>query len=106
MQRCEFESWRNDQPTALLKKFVNALTRELVEFKRGSFRVKGDTVDIFPFCRDLLHRLLGDEVNLLVHGSHQWIENEHMNEMRLFPANLFVTEKDELQNAIHQIQTI
>ncbi|MGB1145635.1 MAG: helicase-related protein, partial [Schleiferiaceae bacterium] len=29
---------------------------------------------------------------------------EHMNEMRLFPANLFVTEKDQLQNAIHQIQ--
>ena len=47
----------------------------------------------------------GDEVESIEHmdpisGSRI----EHMNEMRLFPANLFVTEKDQLQNAIHQIQ--
>ena len=93
---------------ALLHKFVNALyARTTAEFKRGSFRVKGDTVDIFPAYAESYFRISfwGDEVESIEHmdpisGSRI----EHMNEMRLFPANLFVTEKDQLQNAIHQIQ--
>ena len=93
---------------ALLHKFVNALyARTTAEFKRGSFRVKGDTVDIFPAYAETYFRISfwGDEVESIEHmdpisGSRI----EHMNEMRLFPANLFVTEKDQLQNAIHQIQ--
>lgn len=93
---------------ALLHKFVNALyARTTAEFKRGSFRVKGDTVDIFPAYAETYFRISfwGDEVESIEHmdpisGSRI----EHMSEMRLFPANLFVTEKDQLQNAIHQIQ--
>ena len=93
---------------ALLHKFVNALyARTTAEFKRGSFRVKGDTVDIFPAYAETYFRISfwGDEVESIEHmdpisGSRI----EHMNEMRLFPANLFVTEKDQLENAIHQIQ--
>lgn len=93
---------------ALLHKFVNALyARTTAEFKRGSFRVKGDTVDIFPAYAETYFRISfwGDEVESIEHMdpiSGSRIEN--MNEMRLFPANLFVTEKDQLQNAIHQIQ--
>src|SRR5210317_248256 len=93
---------------ALLHKFVNALyARTAAEFKRGSFRVKGDAVDIFPAYAETFFRISfwGDEVESIDHmdpisGS----KIEHMDEMRLFPANLFVTEKDQLQNAIHQIQ--
>jgi len=93
---------------ALLHKFVNGLyARTTAEFKRGYFRVKGDTVDIFPAYAETYFRISfwGDEVESIEHmdpisGSRI----EHMNEMRLFPANLFVTEKDQLQNAIHQIQ--
>jgi len=93
---------------ALLHKFVNALyARTTAEFKRGSFRVKGDTVDIFPAYAETFFRInfWGDEVESIEHmdpisGSRI----EQMTEMRLFPANLFVTEKDQLQNAIHQIQ--
>lgn len=93
---------------ALLHQFVNALyARTTAEFKRGSFRVKGDTVDIFPAYAETFLRISfwGDEVESIEHMdpiSGQRIE--HMNEMRLFPANLFVTEKDQLQHAIHQIQ--
>jgi len=93
---------------ALLHKFVNALyARTTAEFKRGYFRVKGDTVDIFPAYAETYFRISfwGDEVESIEHMdpiSGSIIE--HMNEMRLFPANLFVTEKDQLQNAIHQIQ--
>ena len=93
---------------ALLHAFVNALyARTAAEFKRGSFRVKGDTVDIFPAYAETYYRISfwGDEVESIEHIdpiSGQRIE--HMDEMRLFPANLFVTEKNQLQNAIHQIQ--
>ncbi len=93
---------------ALLHEFVNALyARTTAEFKRGSFRVKGDTVDIFPAYAETYFRISfwGDEVESIEHmdlisGSRI----EYMKEMRLFPANLFVTEKDQLQNAIHHIQ--
>jgi excinuclease ABC subunit B len=92
----------------LLHKFVNALyARTTSEFKRGSFRVKGDTIDIFPAYAETYFRISfwGDEVESIEHmdpvsGSRI----EHMNDMRLFPANLFVTEKDQLQKAIHLIQ--
>lgn len=93
---------------ALLHQFVNALyARTTAEFKRGSFRVKGDSVDIFPAYAETFFRISfwGDEVESIEHMdpiSGQRIE--HMKEMRLFPANLFVTEKDQLQRAIHQIQ--
>ena len=93
---------------ALLHAFVNALySRTAAEFKRGSFRVKGDTVDIFPAYAETYYRISfwGDEVESIEHMdpfSGQRIEQ--MEEMRLFPANLFVTEKDQLQHAIHQIQ--
>ncbi|MCH1534968.1 MAG: DEAD/DEAH box helicase family protein, partial [Schleiferiaceae bacterium] len=93
---------------ALLHQFVNALyARTTAEFKRGSFRVKGDAVDIFPAYAETFFRISfwGDEVESIEHMdpiSGSKIEN--MSEMRLFPANLFVTEKDQLQNAIHHIQ--
>jgi len=93
---------------ALLHQFVNALyARTTADFKRGSFRVKGDTVDIFPAYAETYFRISfwGDEVESIEHMdpiSGQRIEQ--MSEMRLFPANLFVTEKDQLQRAIHQIQ--
>ncbi|MGB2274746.1 MAG: excinuclease ABC subunit UvrB [Schleiferiaceae bacterium] len=92
----------------LLHKFVNALySRTTAEFKRGSFRVKGDTVDIFPAYAETYFRISfwGDEVESIEHiDPISGLRIEHMNEMRLFPANLFVTEKNQLQQAIHHIQ--
>ena len=92
----------------LLHKFVNALySRTTAEFKRGSFRVKGDTVDIFPAYAETYFRISfwGDEVESIEHMDPvSGLRIEQMNEMRLFPANLFVTEKNQLQQAIHHIQ--
>ena len=79
---------------ALLHQFVNALySRTTGEFKRGSFRVKGDTIDIFPAYAESFFRISfwGDEVETIEHMdpvSGQRIEQ--MTEIRLFPANLFV----------------
>ena len=92
----------------LLHQFVNALySRTTAEFKRGSFRVKGDTVDIFPAYAETYFRISfwGDEIESIEHiDPVSGLRIEHMNEMRLFPANLFVTEKNQLQQAIHHIQ--
>ena len=81
--------------------------RTEVEFKRGTFRVKGDTVDVFPAYADFAFRVyfFGDEVETIhridpITGTK--IDQEL--HMVLYPANLFVTGKDSLQQAIKEIQ--
>lgn len=81
--------------------------RTEVEFKRGTFRVKGDTVDIYPAYTDFAFRVFffGDEVEVIQRidpESGTRIETDH--HMVLYPANLFVTGKDSLQLAIREIQ--
>ncbi|PTM03079.1 MAG: excinuclease ABC subunit B [Bacteroidetes bacterium] len=93
---------------ALLHSFVNALyNRTTAEFNRGSFRVKGDTVDIFPAYADSAFRIhfWGDEIEAIERFDPQTAEIlEKFDTVRIFPANIFVTGKETLQTAIHQIQ--
>ncbi|GAB4235882.1 MAG: excinuclease ABC subunit UvrB [Ekhidna sp.] len=77
------------------------------EFKRGTFRVKGDTVDVFVAYADFAYRFIfwGDEIESIqridpVTGEKQ--SDERI--ITIFPANLFVTGKDQLQVAIKEIQ--
>ena len=92
----------------LLHHFVNALySRTTAEFTRGSFRVKGDTVDVFPAYADTAFRIhfWGDEIEAIERfdpGSREVIEK--FERVRIFPANIFVTSKGQLKSAIHQIQ--
>jgi excinuclease ABC subunit B len=77
------------------------------EFKRGSFRVKGDTVDIFLAYADYALRIyfFGDEIEtiqLIDPTTGRKISDEKT--AVIFPANLFVTGKDSLHNAIREIQ--
>jgi excinuclease ABC subunit B len=92
----------------LLYQFVNALyNRTTAEFSRGSFRVKGDTVDIFPAYSDTAFRIhfWGDEIeNIESFNPSTRGVLEKFQEVRIFPANIFVTGKENLQQAIHQIQ--
>jgi excinuclease ABC subunit B len=94
---------------ALLYQFVQILySRTEVEFTRGSFRVKGDTVDVFPAYADYAIRLyfFGDEIES-VHKidpvSGKKLSDEPSG-LALYPANLFVTGKETLNSAIKQIQ--
>lgn len=82
-------------------------SRTEAEFKRGNFRVKGDTVDIFVAYADFAYRIIfwGDEVES-IHKIDPY-SGKKLSEDRLitiFPANLFVTGKDLLHQAIHEIQ--
>lgn len=91
-----------------LHNLVNALyTRTQIEFKRGTFRVKGDTVDInLPYVdHGLRVTFYGDEIE-----SIETIDVEtnkriaRVNEAAIFPANLYVAPKDRLQDIIYEIQ--
>ena len=77
------------------------------EFKRGTFRVKGDTVDIFPAYLDTAYRVsfFGDDIEVLssidpVTGKTL----EKLEDMAIYPANLFVTPKDRFNSSIWGIQ--
>ncbi len=92
----------------LLLSFVDALySRNEIEFDRGTFRVKGDTIDIFPAYADFAYRLIfwDDEIEEIysfnpINGS----KIDDYDRITIYPANIFVTSKDRVQNAIHQIQ--
>lgn len=92
----------------LLFKFVDILyNRTEADFKRGTFRVKGDTVDIFPAYLDYAYRIYfwGDEIEEIHEiDPHSGKKISSLDMITLFPANLFVTGKDVLNNSIKEIQ--
>jgi excinuclease ABC subunit B len=82
-------------------------SRTDVEFKRGTFRVKGDTVDVFLAYADYAVRIYfwGDEIESIQRidpHSGKKISDETI--ITIFPANLFVTGKSMLHQAIREIQ--
>ncbi|MEP2025889.1 DEAD/DEAH box helicase family protein, partial [Reichenbachiella sp.] len=92
----------------LLFKFVDILySRTEADFKRGNFRVKGDTVDIFIAYGDFAYRIIfwGDEIETIQRiEPHTGKKLSDEKIVTIFPANLFVTGKDLLHQAINQIQ--
>ena len=94
--------------TQLLHKLVNALySRTLNEFSRGTFRVKGDVVDVFPAYADSAVRIqfFGDEIEKIQSFdpvSGNIISN--FDKINIYPANLFATSKETLNSAIRNIQ--
>ncbi|HNZ69264.1 MAG: excinuclease ABC subunit UvrB [Prolixibacteraceae bacterium] len=93
---------------SLLHRLVDALySRSDVDFQRGNFRVKGDTVDIFPAYADVACRIIfwGEEVEEIssldpVSG----MEIQPMDQAVIYPANIFVTTRERMHNAIRLIQ--
>jgi len=94
--------------TKLLNRLVQSLySRTEAEFNRGNFRIKGDTIDVFPGYADEAYRIhfFGDEIEEI--ESFDPISNnkiEDFKKLNIFPANIFVTSPDILQNAIKNIQ--
>ena len=91
-----------------LHALVNSLySRTESDFTRGRFRVKGDTVEIFPAYLDYAFRVIffGDEIESIesidpVNGTRI----EAMEGLTIFPANIFVTSRDKMKHAIYEIQ--
>ncbi len=91
-----------------LHRLVTSLySRTEAEVKSGTFKVKGDTISIYPSYGEYGFRIhfFGDEIEEI--ESFDLINNqiiEKFEQLTIYPANLFVTSPDILQNAIHQIQ--
>jgi len=91
-----------------LYRLVESLySRTQADFTRGTFRVKGDTVDVFPAYADFAYRIVfwGDEIESIesfdpLNGN----SFERFEQIAIYPANIFVTTRDSMQNAIHNIQ--
>ncbi|RYU97615.1 excinuclease ABC subunit UvrB [Emticicia agri] len=82
-------------------------SRTEAEFTRGNFRVKGDTVDLYPSYADFAYRFIffGDEIEEIQRidpNNGKKLSTE--KQVAIFPANLFVTGRDVMHNAIHEIQ--
>ncbi|WP_339848600.1 excinuclease ABC subunit UvrB [uncultured Dokdonia sp.] len=93
--------------TMFLKKLVQSLySRTESEFNHGNFRIKGDTVEVFPGYADMAFRIhfFGDEIEEIEAFDPASAEViEKYSQLRIYPANMFVTSQDVLQGAINQI---
>ncbi|MDT0647834.1 excinuclease ABC subunit UvrB [Zunongwangia sp. F260] len=98
----------NISRTKLLHKLVQSLySRTEAEFSHGNFRIKGDTVDVFPSYADNAFRIhfFGDEIEEIEAfdpGTNDVVEK--YDRLNIYPANMFVTSPDVLQGAIRDIQ--
>lgn len=91
-----------------LRKLVDSLySRNEIEFKRGNFRVTGDTVDVFLAYSDFAYRIVfwGDEIEEMY--AFDPLNSQMMeikDDVAIYPANIFVTTKSRMQQAISLIQ--
>ena len=90
--------------TELLHTLVQSLySRTEADFNHGNFRIKGDTVDVYPSYADDAFRIhfFGDEIELIEQFNVQTNEVlEEYDMLTIYPANMFVTSPDVLQGAI------
>lgn len=94
--------------TKLLHRLVQSLySRTEAEFNHGRFRIKGDTVDVYPGYADDAFRIhfFGDEIEEIeVFDPLNNNIKAKYDRLNIYPANMFVTSPDVLQGAIRQIQ--
>lgn len=92
----------------LLRHLVDSLYfRSDIEFKRGSFRVKGDTVDVFLAYHDIAMRIIFWDEEIEEIYSFEPYSGEKLESLetaKIYPANIFVTTKERIQEAIIHIQ--
>ena len=93
---------------ALLFKLVECLySRTTADFNRGTFRVKGDTVDVHLAYNDFAYRIsfFGDEIEEIISFdpvSGRKIESN--DDVAIYPANLYVSPRERMKDIIYQIQ--
>ena len=95
---------RND----FLRNLVDCLySRNEIELNRGNFRVKGDTVDIFPAYADFIVRVVfwGDEIDeIFTLEPINFHVIDHFDAYKIYPASIFVTTKERIASAIQFIE--
>ena len=94
--------------TKLLNKLVQSLySRDNDDFKQGNFRIKGDTIDVFPAYADFSYKIhfFGDEIEEIesFNPNTNKILDSHKS-IEIYPANIFVTSPNVLNDAIKLIR--
>ncbi|MCC7453320.1 MAG: excinuclease ABC subunit UvrB [Crocinitomix sp.] len=91
----------------LLNLVQNLYSRNDIDPKRGNFRVKGDTIDLFLAYADHALRIIfwGDEIEeIYTFDPEDNQKIEHFEAINIFPANIFVSSQDTINSAIRQIE--
>jgi len=92
----------------LLYSLVDALySRTETDFGRGRFRVRGDTVDVFPAYADIAYRIVffGDEIETIESfNPENGFKIEKQDNLTIFPANIFVTSQEKMKEALKEIE--
>ena len=104
----QLKTGQNIGRNPFLRKLVDSLySRNEMEFKHGTFRVRGDTVDIFPAYADIAIRVLflGDQIEeIQTFDPLTGNRIDTLSEYIIYPANIFVTTRERINQAISQIQ--
>ena len=82
-------------------------SRNEIEFSHGNFRVKGDTIDIFPAYADIAYRVIfwGDEIESIESFNPITGQSiEKYDSLNIYPANIFITSHDKMKMAVKDIQ--
>ncbi|MDE7134070.1 MAG: DEAD/DEAH box helicase family protein [Rikenellaceae bacterium] len=91
-----------------LQKMTTALyNRDELDFKPGTFKVKGDTIDIHPAYSDTIYRVVfnGERIEgIFIIESRTGMRKEALESLTLYPASNFVTSPERLHSAIEEIQ--
>jgi excinuclease ABC subunit B len=104
----QLKTGQNIGRNPFLRKLVDSLySRNEMEFKHGTFRVRGDTVDVFPAYADIAIRVLflGDQIEeIQTFDPLTGNRIDTLSEYIIYPANIFVTTRERINQAISQIQ--
>ena len=102
------ENGQNIERNEFLRRLVDSLySRNEYEFKAGTFRVNGDTIDVFLAYSEKAYRVMfwGDEIDG-IESFDPYNNNtiEKLDQATIYPANIFVTTKERMHSAIKAIQ--
>ncbi len=101
------QSQKISRNTVLYALVDSLYSRTTADFNRGNFRVKGDVLDVFPAYADFAFRItfFGNEIeDIAIIDPVSGKQQERVGDIAIFPANMYVTPKDQLNRAIHEIQ--
>ncbi|MEA3350589.1 MAG: excinuclease ABC subunit UvrB [Chloroflexota bacterium] len=104
----DLETGKSYRRTTLLRRLVESqYTRNDIDLKPGTFRVRGDTLEVAPAYEDrLVYRISfwGDEIEAITEIDYLTGEiHQEMEKVSIFPAKHFITEEDKTQKAVIDI---
>ncbi len=107
--KLRFYKGQKISPFEFFRKLVGSgYVRSDIDFKRGTFRVRGDTVDVFPVYEESVavrFEFFGDEIeSIILIDSFTGNRIEKINDIEIFPGNHYIAPKNEFERALKSIR--